>query len=128
MTNAASMESLVQHCDALRATSLNDLFNADPQRAQRLTIAAAGLTIDLSKHFCTARTLELFAQHAQALALRAEIKAMFSGAEVNQTEQRPALHTALRASAGTAPAPCCSAVRSIRRAAAAAPTAPRSAA
>ena len=103
MTSTAAMEPLLQHRDEMRASSLNDLFDADPQRAQRLTIAAAGLAVDVSKHFCTARTLELFAQHAQALALRSEIEAMFSGAEVNRTEQRPALHTALRASAATAP-------------------------
>ena len=91
------------HRKAFDATSLLQLFATDAGRAARFTVAAAGLVLDYSKNFCTAETLQLFAQLAERRALRAEIDALFGGAIVNATECRPALHTALRTARADAP-------------------------
>ena len=84
-----------------RAISLLDLFN--PQRASTFALDAAQLTLDFSKQFCTTETLTLFDELCTQLDLRARINDLFNGATVNRTEQRPALHTSLRAEDNRAP-------------------------
>jgi glucose-6-phosphate isomerase len=91
------------HRRTFDAIALSQLFAADPGRAGRFTLAAAGLRLDYSKNFCTAETIQLFAQLAEQRHLRGEIEALFDGATVNATECRPALHTALRAKEADAP-------------------------
>lgn len=102
-TESAAASALRQHHYELARSSLLDLFNQDHDRARKFSISAAGILLDYSKNFCTQRTLELFEQAAEEIHLRAEIEALFEGAEVNGTEHRPALHTALRAQAANSP-------------------------
>ncbi|HBS42921.1 MAG TPA: glucose-6-phosphate isomerase, partial [Oceanospirillales bacterium] len=56
----------------------------------------AGLRLDYSKNRITADTMSLLFRLARERDLPAHIGAMFSGENVNPSEQRPALHTALR--------------------------------
>ncbi|MFT3929911.1 MAG: glucose-6-phosphate isomerase [Spongiibacteraceae bacterium] len=95
-------QRLSQHHQQLQAQSLSALF-ADPSRVQSLSVEAAQLTLDFSKHFCTAETLQLFAELCDQLQLRSRIEDLFNGAIVNGTEQRPALHTSLRTDDSQAP-------------------------
>jgi glucose-6-phosphate isomerase len=76
------------------------LFAADPGRAGRLTYQVADLTVDLSKHLITDRTIDLLIDVATRAGLRERIEAMFTGAHINVTEDRAVLHTALRAGPG----------------------------
>ncbi|MDJ0953912.1 MAG: glucose-6-phosphate isomerase, partial [Acidimicrobiia bacterium] len=76
---------------------LNRLFAADPDRASRFSYEVGDLSVDLSKHLVDARTVELLVALAEASGLPAQIDAMFSGKRINVTENRPVLHTALRA-------------------------------
>jgi glucose-6-phosphate isomerase len=78
---------------------LRSLFAADEGRASRLTFTAGDLIVDLSKHLIDTRTLELLVAVAEASELPARIAAMFAGERINVTENRPVLHTALRADA-----------------------------
>ncbi|MEN9704836.1 MAG: glucose-6-phosphate isomerase [Pseudomonadota bacterium] len=73
-----------------------DLFAADPQRVERLTVEGAGLVLDLTRQRVDGRVLDLLSQLADDLQLRARIEAMYRGDVVNVTEQRQVLHTALR--------------------------------
>ncbi|HSB97956.1 MAG TPA: glucose-6-phosphate isomerase, partial [Spongiibacteraceae bacterium] len=98
-----STDALEQHRQTFDNMSLLQLFVDNPARAEQFTLRAGDLLLDFSKNFCTQKTLQLFAQLADQRNLRTEIDALFSGALVNVTECRPALHTALRASAATAP-------------------------
>lgn len=81
----------------LSACAVKTLFANDPQRVEKLSINAGDLLFDFSKHRIDAETLELL---TDALAkkdfsvLRAQL---LSGGIINNTEQRAALHTALRA-------------------------------
>ncbi|MDR0781642.1 MAG: glucose-6-phosphate isomerase [Pseudomonadales bacterium] len=72
------------------------LFRADPARAERFSASAAGLFMDYSKHLLTPDILEHLLQLAEAAQLPAAIAAMFNGERINNTENRPALHVALR--------------------------------
>ncbi|MGX1769720.1 glucose-6-phosphate isomerase, partial [Dietzia sp. NPDC055343] len=76
--------------------SLTDLFAADPARGSDLTVAAASLYIDYSKHLITRETLSLLLALARERGVEARRDAMFAGARINTTENRPVLHTALR--------------------------------
>ena len=67
------------------------------------SLEAAQLTLDFSKQFCTTETLQLFDALCDQLQLRNRIDDLFGGATVNGTEQRPALHTSLRANNTSAP-------------------------
>ncbi len=89
--------ALSKHFEQIEPLHLRDLFAADPGRAERLSIEAAGLLLDYSKHRVTGETLQLLSQLASAVGLRERIDAMFSGAKINETEGRAVLHVALRA-------------------------------
>jgi glucose-6-phosphate isomerase len=95
--DSALISALKQHRLELDTISLQSLFE-DPQRIERLQIEAAGLHLDYSKNFCTETTLALFARIATQARLPSAIAALQRGDMVNDTEHRPALHTALRAS------------------------------
>lgn len=76
--------------------SLRDLFASDAQRAQRFSAEAAGIYLDYSKNHLRNDTLQLLLDYAEQTGLREQIGALLSGAEINNTEHRPALHSALR--------------------------------
>jgi glucose-6-phosphate isomerase len=79
---------------------LRDLFAADPERAERFTVDAAGLHLDYSKNRITDETLRLLLQLADECGLRKRIDAMFRGDHINVSENRSVLHVALRTPAG----------------------------
>jgi glucose-6-phosphate isomerase len=90
------------HCHALARRTLSDLFAADPGRFARLSFAWDGWLVDVSKERLGQDTLPLLVAHATTAGLPGWIAALFAGEKINQSERRPALHTALR-QAGDAP-------------------------
>ena len=76
------------------------LFDAEPDRLQRLTVEGAGLYLDLTKHPLSAAGLAAALDLARAAGLEAARAALFGGEIVNASEGRPALHMALRAADG----------------------------
>lgn len=79
-----------------RELDLRLLFSTDPGRADRLTIEAAGLMADLSKHLVDDEILSRLIALADRSGLAGRIEAMFSGDHINSTEDRAVLHPALR--------------------------------
>jgi glucose-6-phosphate isomerase len=100
LTERPAWQALAAHHAALAGVHLRDLFAADPTRADRLAAEAAGLFLDYSKHRVTDETLALLVRLAGECGLRERIDAMFRGERVNVTEDRAALHVALRAPRG----------------------------
>ncbi len=90
-------QALVHHANLMKQVHLRQLFEEDPGRAERFTFTAGDLRVDLSKHRITDETLDLLIALAQRADLGARIEAMFAGVRINTTEDRPVLHTALRA-------------------------------
>ncbi|MCU0920021.1 MAG: glucose-6-phosphate isomerase [Burkholderiaceae bacterium] len=100
LTSAAAWKALQSHVPTLKALHLRELFDADPLRGERLTLEAAGIYLDYSKHRITDETLRVLLALAVESGLRERIDAMFSGQRINSTENRAVLHVALRAPRG----------------------------
>ncbi len=100
LTSSSTWQALQRHAAALRALPLRELFAADAQRGERLTLQAAGIYLDYSKNRITDETLQLLLALAEEAGLRQRIDAMFAGASINTTEQRAVLHVALRGPRG----------------------------
>lgn len=94
--NQAEWKTLEDHYDQLKNVHLRDIFSDDPERGKRMTLEAAGLFLDYSKHRATGETLEKLFALAESSKLRDGIRAMFSGEAINCTENRSVLHVALR--------------------------------
>src|SRR4249920_3181074 len=93
--------ALEAHAAQVRPRHLRELFAEDPGRAERFTVDAAGLYVDLSKHRITAETVPLLVALAESCGLRERIDAMFRGEHINVTEDRAVLHVALRMPRGS---------------------------
>ncbi|MER7513570.1 glucose-6-phosphate isomerase [Streptomyces lavendulae] len=89
--------ALGKHREELGQTHLRELFEADPERGTKYTLAAGDLHIDYAKHLVTDETLALLRELAAATGVAALRDAMFRGEKINITEDRAVLHTALRA-------------------------------
>lgn len=100
LTSRPQWQALTEHYGAIKGMHLRELFAADPQRGQQLTLEAEGLYLDYSKNRITAQTVELLVDLANACQLPDRINAMFAGEKINVTEDRAVLHTALRAPRG----------------------------
>ncbi|MTD15646.1 glucose-6-phosphate isomerase [Nakamurella sp. YIM 132087] len=95
-TDSPAWAALHTHFGTMSAVHLRELFAQDPARGSELTLQAADLYVDYSKHRVTRETLGLLQELTSAAGLRAKIDAMFSGVHINSTENRAVLHTALR--------------------------------
>jgi glucose-6-phosphate isomerase len=87
---------LQAHRESWGSRTIRDLFAEDRGRATRLTVDAAGIHADLSKHLVTDETLALLVRLAEDRGLPERIDAMATGARINTTENRSVLHHALR--------------------------------
>ncbi len=74
-------------------------FEAEPNRLERLTLSAVGLSLDLSKQSWSLAGLDAALNLAKAAGVDAARQRLFGGEVVNPSEGRPALHMALRAPA-----------------------------
>jgi glucose-6-phosphate isomerase len=99
-TDRPAWAALLAHHEAVSGVHLRELFAADPQRGERLTVEAVGLYLDFSKHRITDETVALLVRLAEESGLRSRIDAMFRGDHINLTERRAALHVALRTPRG----------------------------
>lgn len=85
-----------QAVEALAPKRLTELFAAEPDRLEALTLDVAGIHFDWSKTHLDAAGLQAFAQLADAAGLAARRDALFAGEPVNVTEGRAAEHAAQR--------------------------------
>lgn len=74
-----------------------DLFDTESERLATLTLEAAGLFFDFSRHRLPMSALPLMADLVEASGLPGKRAAMFNGDIINPTEQRAVFHVALRA-------------------------------
>ena len=102
LTATHEWKALAAHYEEISPRHLRDLFAGDPQRAERMTAAAADLVLDYSKHRVTDETLRLLMALARIAGVEERRDAMFRGEHINTTEDRAVLHVALRIPPGTA--------------------------
>lgn len=99
MANETDTErQLLQHQIRLTQAdhTLKALFSRDSDRAARLTFEAPHLTADFSKQHIDSSSLSVLLRLAEEKNLQQAISNLFAGQQVNNTEQRAALHMALR--------------------------------
>ena len=95
-SDSPAWQALRRHHATVRDLQLRELFATDADRVERLTFEAGDIHADLSKHRVTAETLALLLALADERGVASRRDAMFRGEHVNSTEDRPALHIALR--------------------------------
>src|SRR4051794_23482204 len=81
-------------------STLAELFAADPGRAGRFVVDAGDLHIDYSKQPIDEPLMAALLEWASALHVADRRDAMFRGERINVSENKPALHGALRAPRG----------------------------
>jgi len=96
LTESPAWKALESHRTQLAHVHMRELFRADPDRATRFSVEAAGLKLDYSKNPLTDETLRLLTALARQENVSAWIERMFRGERVNNTESRAAFHVALR--------------------------------
>lgn len=97
LTEFKSWVALEQHANQLRFQTLNHLNQSDLLRPKKFCARTSHIEIDFSNQRMTSMTLELLCHLAKDCLLKQKIHDLFEGKKVNQSEDRPALHTALRA-------------------------------
>lgn len=75
---------------------LRSWFASDPGRAERWTLTAGDLHVDLSKNIVTDEIIHALTELADQVDFAGRRDAMFRGDKINVTEHRCVLHTALR--------------------------------
>ena len=89
-------QALNEHADEVRNTHLKEMFADDSHRFEKFSFNAAHCLADFSKQRITESTLQRLINLAEQQQLPDKIESLFCGAHVNPSEDRPALHTALR--------------------------------
>lgn len=95
-TATPAYQYLADHFITINETDIKNLFAQDGERFKKFSILFEDILVDFSKNRIEDTTLALLMQLARECKLDEAIKAMFSGAPINQTEGRPVLHIALR--------------------------------
>lgn len=96
-TTTKAWKELEDHFSKIENQHMRDMFRNDENRADKFTIKWEDFYVDLSKNRITENTRELLLNLADECNLKDAINSYFSGEAINKTENRPVLHTALRA-------------------------------
>ncbi|WP_133127069.1 glucose-6-phosphate isomerase [Legionella nagasakiensis] len=99
LTKKNLWKSLDEHAQILRSQTLNRSKPGSLHPTRQHT--ACHIHLDYSNQHITDHTLELLFSLAQHCSLEEKIQGLMNGNKVNRSEDRPALHTALRASGNT---------------------------
>ncbi len=91
-----ALTALEAHRIDIGKHALADMFRDDPRRFERYHLRLDDVLFDYSKHRITDVTLAHLLVLAREAGVEEKRKALFAGAHVNTTEDRPALHMALR--------------------------------
>jgi glucose-6-phosphate isomerase len=98
--SAAVWEKLAHHAKQFSGDhaqyTLQSLFASNPNRGREMVFSCDNISFDASKNLITQDTLDLLFALAESSGLKEKIEGLFTGEILNTTENRPALHTALR--------------------------------
>lgn len=96
-SNHSLWNQLNQLAQKHRGLILKHLFSDDSERFSKFSLQGPELFLDYSKNKVTEEIMSVLIELAHDLDLSEKIEQLFSGACVNNTEARPALHMACRA-------------------------------
>ncbi len=89
-------DSLQDAASTWETLTLTEAFHNDKNRVDRYSISAAGICYDYSKNHIDDTIIKELISVAKQAELPCAIKSLLKGEKINNTEDRPALHTALR--------------------------------
>lgn len=96
VTTLPAWQALRQHREDMQQFSMREAFASDAKRFERFSMSTSGLFLDYSKNLINPQTRDLLVNLAKEAGLEQAIEALFNGEQINSSEGRPALHTALR--------------------------------
>ena len=96
LTDSKAWKALEQHYDSIKGLHMRDLFDEDSSRFEKFSTKLDDILLDFSKNRITDETFKLLMDLAKDADVEGWREQMFTGGEINGSEFRPALHTALR--------------------------------
>lgn len=95
-TQTTAFKKLKSHHKTISKKQLKDLFAEDKNRFKKYSLKFNDILVDYSKNNINGRTMAYLIELAQECKLSDAIEQMYTGAKINQTENRAVLHVALR--------------------------------
>lgn len=96
LTEKSSWNALLAHQQKIAQSSILDHFKNETNRLDYTTFEWEDFYVDISKNRIDQKGFDLLLELAIESGLTEAIKAQFSGAKINSTENRAVLHSALR--------------------------------
>jgi len=96
LTKSPQWQALLSNCGEMTSCKMQKMFDNDLERFNRFSIKLDDILVDYSKNIITDKTLRLLFGLARSTGLEQAIQSMFTAKKINCTEQRAALHIALR--------------------------------
>ena len=95
-TTTEAWKKLTTHFSKIKDVHMMDIFDQEPDRNQQYKIKCNEIQFDYSKNRINRKTLVLLNELANEVGLKQAIQLQFEGFNINQTEDRAVLHSALR--------------------------------
>ncbi len=96
LTESRVWKDLNEHYFNIKHLQMKEIFHYDEDRFEKFSIKWNNFVYDYSKNRVNWDTIAYFLELSKFQRLRFKISDMFAGKVINVTENRPALHTALR--------------------------------
>jgi len=94
-TETAVWQKLTAHFEATKDEEIKAYFQKNKKRFNQFSLHFEDILLDYSKNKIDKKGLKLLFQLARETKLEDNIKSMFSGEAINETEGRSVLHVAL---------------------------------
>ena len=95
-TKTKTWKLLSEHFEKSKSNQISSLFEEDPDRYEKFKLSLGDIVVDFSKNRITEETIRLLIELSKECGLHIAIEEMMVGKEINHTEKRAVLHTALR--------------------------------
>ena len=95
-TTTEAWKKLTTHFSEIKDVHMMDFFDQEPDRNEQYKIKWDEIQFDYSKNRINRKTLELLNELANEVGLKQAIQLQLEGYNINLTEDRAVLHTALR--------------------------------
>lgn len=95
-TQTKAFEALNSHFLEAKNYKISNLFQSDSNRFNQFSIGFENILFDYSKNIITTETIQKLVDLANECDLKNGITQLFAGEAINQTENRPVMHMALR--------------------------------